>query len=65
VGIIVLVYTTNNKKTVKELLKEVWEYSTTFEFEFRLMYVVGVIGLWILIEYSNQLKYVVWMRKKE
>jgi hypothetical protein len=42
--IIVLVYSLLNTKKLKvNYLKKYVEYSTTFEFEFRLMYVVGVI----------------------
>jgi hypothetical protein len=43
-------------KPVVESLKDIWEYSTTFEFTFRLVYVVGVIFLlWILYPIVSKL----------
>jgi hypothetical protein len=52
--IVTLVYSLLTPKTVKESLKDIWEYSTTFEF--RLVYVVGVLGLlWILIGVVSKL----------
>jgi hypothetical protein len=39
------VYSLVTLKPVAESLKDIWEYSATFEFTFRLIYVVGVLAL--------------------
>jgi hypothetical protein len=49
-GVLLLINEAYNFFTLK-LLKDIWEYSATFTFTLRLVYVVGVLGL-LCILYS-------------